>query len=336
MNAPIVHIGYHKTATSWFQGSFYPKVKNAAYLERKRVREAFLNPTAFRFDAEWARTVLETDGRPILCEEDLCGHFENGGMLEALSKDVAYRIHRVFPDAQIVIFVRNQPDMIRASFLQYRRSGGTKSLKRFLFPYENERWLRGKRFKKPLLTLDHFAYQHLVAHYQAVFGAENVHVYCYEEFRADPKAFADRFRERFNLSVDLDEVDFRPRNDAFGRVSLRLARWLSPFTRWDSPERPQFLPVLPKKVTKTFLTAFNRTPLAGRSYSNRSLFGERLYRELNDRFVDDNQVLARITGLPLAQYGYPMSSMKGGSEPKESFRHPATEASDSSPPTMSK
>jgi len=32
MTAPIVHIGYHKTGTSWFQKSFYPAVRGAEWV----------------------------------------------------------------------------------------------------------------------------------------------------------------------------------------------------------------------------------------------------------------------------------------------------------------
>jgi hypothetical protein len=32
---PIIHIGYSKTATTWFQKQFYPNIKNAFYPSRK-------------------------------------------------------------------------------------------------------------------------------------------------------------------------------------------------------------------------------------------------------------------------------------------------------------
>ena len=39
MPRPIVHIGYHKTATTWFQKHFYPCVRNARFVARERVRD---------------------------------------------------------------------------------------------------------------------------------------------------------------------------------------------------------------------------------------------------------------------------------------------------------
>ena len=42
----IVHIGYHKTASTWFQKRFYPCVRSHRYVERRRIQEAFLHDTA--------------------------------------------------------------------------------------------------------------------------------------------------------------------------------------------------------------------------------------------------------------------------------------------------
>jgi len=307
MRPPIIHIGYHKTATSWFQKSFYPLVDNAVYLNRKRVREAFLNTTAFRFDPDEAKEYLRVNGRSIICEENLCGHYDNGGLLEALSKDVAYRLYSVYPDAQVVIFIRNQIDMIRATYLQYVRTGGTRSLRRFLFPYEKDLVYAARWYKKPMLTLDHFAYQHLIRHYREIFGRSNVHVFCYEAFAADPAGFISDFAARFDLRYPADRLSFARRNESLGMISLQLARCLGPFTRWENPNRLKLLPVFPRWIPKAGLKALNLTPLGGPRLSNHRLFGNRLCRQLQERFAEDNSALIKEVDLPLMEYGYPIN-----------------------------
>ena len=94
MPRPIVHIGYHKTATTWFQKNFYPLVRNARFVARDRVRAAFLEIGAFHFDAEAARAALgvEAGESVILCEEGLSGYLHNGGLGGHLSRSVAERI----------------------------------------------------------------------------------------------------------------------------------------------------------------------------------------------------------------------------------------------------
>jgi len=313
MQAAIIHIGYHKTATSWFQKSFYPLVQNAVFMDRKRVRKAFLNTTAFKFDPDKAKQFLHVEGRPVICEEDLCGHFDNGGLLEALSKDVAYRLHAVYPDAQIVIFIRNQLDMIRSTYLQYVRTGGTWSLKRFLFPYEQDRVYAARWYKKPMLTLDHFAYRDLIGHYREVFGKSNVHVFCYEAFAADTHNFISDYARRFDLDFPVDRINYSRRNESLGMVSLQLARCLGPFTRWENPNRLKLLPVIPKWIPKAGLKMLNLTPLGGPRLTNSRLFGDRLCRQLQERFSEDNRILADQLNLPLSEYGYPLNSSEPGS-----------------------
>lgn len=76
MTAPIVHIGFHKTATSWFQQSVYPLVTSHRMIDRDLIRATFVDGDAFSFDPAAARTALGMDaaGLPLLlCEEKLSG-----------------------------------------------------------------------------------------------------------------------------------------------------------------------------------------------------------------------------------------------------------------------
>ena len=73
---PIVHIGYHKTATTWFQRSVYPHAESHRWVPRGRVQAALLDPSGMAFDPDRARALLMEgdDGRPpLLCEENLSG-----------------------------------------------------------------------------------------------------------------------------------------------------------------------------------------------------------------------------------------------------------------------
>ncbi|MDJ0719808.1 MAG: hypothetical protein QNJ54_37230 [Prochloraceae cyanobacterium] len=88
MTANIIHIGYHKTATNWFQKILYPNIKNYTYItKRKRVRNAFLAESGFKFDREKAMQSLakglvkEDFEKPlIMCEEELSGNIHSAGL----------------------------------------------------------------------------------------------------------------------------------------------------------------------------------------------------------------------------------------------------------------
>jgi hypothetical protein len=306
---PLLHIGYHKTATTWFQKNLYPQAAGCAYQPRPLVRDLFMNTTAWSFDPEQVRARLQTDKRLILSEEDFCGYTENGGLLEALSRDMARRLHATYPDADVVIFIRNQLDMIRSSYLQYVRTGGTHSLHRFLHPSPVGSVFRHRWYKKPLLMLDHFSYQHLIGHYQHLFGHARVHVFCYEDFAADNQAFVREYARRLQLDVNLDSLNYSVHNEALGLFTLFLSRLLGPFTRWGTTNRLQLLPILPRWIPKAGLKALNKTPFSGPQVSNERLFGKKLMLELQQLYAKDNLALLHDCklDLPLRQYHYPLT-----------------------------
>jgi len=51
----LLHIGYHKSATTWFQQSYYPLARGAHYVKRDQVQRAFLADSALQWQAENAR-----------------------------------------------------------------------------------------------------------------------------------------------------------------------------------------------------------------------------------------------------------------------------------------
>src|SRR3546814_17860626 len=80
MVQPISHIGFHKTATSWFQKSFYGASTSHRLVDRILVRKTFLGGTAFDYDPAWARAELgfkSGERPPLICDEDLSGFLHN-------------------------------------------------------------------------------------------------------------------------------------------------------------------------------------------------------------------------------------------------------------------
>ena len=79
----IFHIGYHKTATTWFQNNFYPLVKNICFIERQKIRSYFY---------ENGHVLFPNVHTNVFCDEELSGNIHNGGLSGFLSRDVAFQI----------------------------------------------------------------------------------------------------------------------------------------------------------------------------------------------------------------------------------------------------
>lgn len=304
---PIVHIGYHKTATTWFQKVFYPAVHDGAYLQRKLVRQLFLEPRVSEFNAAASRTaVLDAcAGRQaLLCEENLSGYIHNGGLGGLVPAMAAERLHQSLPEAQIVVFLREQASMVAASYVQYVRSGGTRKPLAYIGSQGSVTGARSHWYKVPLFDLDHFNYGPMLDHYARLFGREAVHVFLYEDFTRDPPAFIDRFCARLNLTVDLKALDFSVRNPSLSIAGLRLMRRLNRFTRQSVIDKDVLIS-LPGWYDRRWAVARGilGSRLEGRSTSEQ-LFGADMVASIRDHFAVANRDMARRWNLPLERAGY--------------------------------
>lgn len=302
---PIVHIGYHKTATTWFQQAVYPHATSHRYVPRRAVQQALLAPSAFAFDSAAARAALGA-GPLVLCEENLSGYIHNGGLNGHLSAAMAERIRAVLPDARIVMFVRAQPAMIAACYAQYLRGGGTHRPHRYLFPGDHLHGASSEPWKAPRFSFDHFDYDALARHYRELFGAGMVHVFPYEALRADPRGFLRRFGEAVGLSADWDLIDCAGRNESYGRGTMTAARLLNRFTARSVTDKRTWLHLPFAYAGRRWLLEWaGRLP--GRSPTPADVLGAGTVAWIADRYAASNARLAAEFGLDLAAHDYPLT-----------------------------
>ena len=309
MMPALVHIGYHKTATSWFQERFYPHVANAALVPRKLVRSAIIEPDAFSFSADHARRVIlafARGKRPLLCEENLSGYLHNGGLGGLLSREVADRLAAVFPDAQIVVLLRSQPSMVAAAYAQYVAAGGTYSLSRYA-GLKAEKGIRKYWYKAPAFSLDQLRYQPLLDHYAQRFGKAAVRVYLFEEMAADSRAFAQRFAAAHALDVDLELLDYSAVNRSLSPRQLRILAQLNLFTDRSVPNKRWLANRTDWYARRwTWLRRIER--LAGFCYSDAPLLSPEQGARVASTFAGSNQALQNSWLLPLEGAGYPVGN----------------------------
>lgn len=180
----LLHIGYHKTATTWMQRSlFRPDHGYRQIGGHDEVFEFLVRPHDLDFDAAAARAALRPGldrlgpGEvPVLSSEILSGLPFDGARESA---SYAARLKAAFPEARILISIRSQRAILASVYMQYVRRGGTMSPKRF---FHHDPGLGYFGFDPA-----HFEYDRLLGRYQALFGAGNVHVLTQESLRPDPE-----------------------------------------------------------------------------------------------------------------------------------------------------
>jgi len=309
MKKNIVHIGYHKTATNWFQHVLYPQVPDYRYVRRKRVRDAFIETSAFQFSSDVGREKLGTEATNnlILCEEELSGNIHSGGLFGCLSKEIANRVRASLPESRIVVFIRNQTDLIASAYRQYVKEGGTHGVNRYIF---HHRYLPRSGFrpaKAAFFSIDHFDFYPLIALYQELFGKDQVFVYLYEDFAENKERFVERFCEELDIRVDPLSLEYKRLNPGYRSRTLYLARFFNHFTHRDVADKRYYLNMPIFRTTRTWLSFINRLAISGKYPTSYELLGRENTRWINERFSRNNRRLEDELRLPLTRFGYPVA-----------------------------
>jgi len=308
----LVHIGYHKTGTTWLQselftpdsGTFVPlslgnDPNPGKYLGKHfvRDREGYLlspfvtNEAVIMEELDAALARIDAQGRiPVLSYERLSGNPHSGGFD---AKTIADRIRACFPEARIFCVIREQRDMILSTYFQYLKIGGIDSLDNYL--------TRSYDGRRPGFSPDHFDYSKLVAYYLQLFSPENVLVLPYEMFRNHPGRYLQRLGDF--VSADLAGLagqarifhNERAKNPIIPRFPfLNLVFGKSSVNAYS----PLHIP-----LSESLVDAANRFMRAGRgAYIDK--LKQQTARFVGDRFAAGNRKLSELTGLDLRDYGY--------------------------------
>lgn len=300
----VLHIGYHKTATSWLQSSVFPAVPGVFQHDQTSVvLEELVSGNPFEYEPDRIRARLLADAPSdqvtVISNERLSGHPDSAGYDARVLAD---RLYELFPDAKVVVTVRRQPEMVLACYTQYVRAGGAESLRRFLRPP------RGTHRRLPHFDLRFLEYHHLLGYYQALFGPDRVLVLAYEQLLESHGAFVDRIVEFMGLEPPR-ELDVATVNRSLSPLTLGLKRHTNVLVSRDS-SNPNALvdhSGLANFVARRYNRADRRLP-----DTVRSLGAAKMARLAEDtcrgRFAESNARTSEITGLPLEGLGYEVTS----------------------------
>jgi hypothetical protein len=297
---PILHIGYHKTGSSWLQKQLFPNARGVSVVPRIEIRRSLLVPSPLAFDPDRARASLAAgrEGRLVLSEEELSGNLHTGGLHGAFSVELAGRLHRCFPDGHVVVFIREQKTMIASAYKQYIKSGGTRSIRGFLTPAASPH-------KTPNFSLDFLAYDRLIGIYEELFGRDRVSVFLYEELSGSPRELMAHMARELALDIDEQAVSISAVNAGYRSGTLAALRFLNLFHAREMPNStcivnlPGFYDLLGWIAPR-----LDRLPFMGRVQELADFLGPAAVREIEDRFRDSNARLEKSRALGLAAHGY--------------------------------
>lgn len=301
--ALLLHVGFHKTATSWMQQLlFTPEHHYSQVSDHTEVFKHIIQPHGLHFDPAPMRAILKErlaslnpEVVPVISSEILSGHPFLGGR----ESDVfAKRLHQIAPQARILISIRAQIRIIPSVYTQYVLRGGTMRPAEFFDGTDTPGYFG--------FTPKHFEYDHLVNCYQTLFGRENVYILTQESLQVDMALAAQ------NLA------DFS-RNTTFDGLSKEAQRVYAA----SYPEHA--LPIL-RRINHLQSSTLNPNPIVTLGHSPQGLYraagfllrrppfstllgkrkhvSDHVQNRFSGYYDDSNKRLSRLSAYPLDLAGY--------------------------------
>ena len=235
MKKIFIHVGFHKTATTWFQNQFFPQHPQVVQLGKNphtrlpediALNKKLQSEPDLSFSTEECRELVKRIERKKPLDGKVYG-LSNEGL--SAGRDwfgssplyVADRLKKVFKDhdVKIIIGIRNQPAMLESLYSQHVKQGGTLSLKKLLFsPNPTSQALRHK-----------FLYHEFIKYYQQQFGKQNVHTYIFEELQKKPQKTTNNICDFLNIKrLNLPKTA-KKKNLGLSKPSIVIQRFLNIF-----------------------------------------------------------------------------------------------------------
>jgi hypothetical protein len=296
---PLVHIGYHKTGTTWLQREVFNS--SAAGFSQLGGAQRLIAVNAFSFKPRKVRNqmerrigeVLDRGLTPVLSSERLSGAPHFGGYD---SEIIADRLAAVFPNARIMVVIREQKEMFLSIYKQYIRRGGAASLRQYLAAPRDGYWI-------PQFRFEYLEYHRLISHYQDLFGTRNVLVLPYELLRARPEDFLAKVSGFVGLPPA--KPRFQRMNVSLSALSLSLRRHANRYLVQDpvNPAPPFAFPRSHEILERSCRAVDAIAPETLLEIHERR-WRHRAAREVGTRYAGSNARTAALTGLDLREFGY--------------------------------
>lgn len=232
----LIHVGTPKTGSTYLQKVVFPNIPNSFYwTESKDLYNLIWNlPFSRMEDYNWKeekrklQEIFSTikQEKLIISHESLFGHpFFNF----ANHKENTKIIYSLFPQAKILIVIRNQIDFLESLYKHSVQIGYTQKLNRFL-NFKKESSLFSSYNYRVGLNIDvrRLKYSFLIKDYEDFFGLENVTLLSYNTLKNDKKEFLNSISKRWGIEIKMKTTNKRS-YPSYNYYTLKIALILNKF-----------------------------------------------------------------------------------------------------------
>jgi hypothetical protein len=283
----IVHIGFHKTGTTFLQKKLFPSldgINYKNYAESEILLKSIYDDTTVEYKNSDSQT-LNLPENTLLSYEGLVGKFCTGHY----SYEIALRLKQAGV-TKILITIRRRDKMLESLYRQYVQLGGVLSASNFIKSRKYFRW-------------SYLDYRTLINHYIDLFGNQNVLVLCQEELNKDIESVIKKLENFLPVRHTRKKVYDRE-NRSLSFWSIHLLRFVNYFTYHHYSQSH----LVSKKITTwKFRYVLQQVidPFLRKMLGDRNFFSDDFKKTVKRKYARDNRELNRQLELDMEKYGYP-------------------------------
>jgi hypothetical protein len=265
----------------------------------------------------WGGSAWRRDGRPI---EELCRRyiFEQVSHHQSITvsdetfvdqpeiyytpsmmpmRIIAERLRSLFPDADILFTTRNQLDYVVSSYLNLKRNYALLA-HRPIEPFDS--WFEGNHTQVANLFLRNLDYSQAIRTYIDVFGRDSVFVMPLELLLHDGvREYLERLGSFLKIDIGDDDITH------YSAVRNRRMTMLEDAFVSAKCEEPRF-----RELYEAFMANANGTEAMNASAPSSVFLSTSQIAAIRERAAAGNEFIAREFGLPLSNFGYPMTACR--------------------------
>lgn len=303
----LIHIGYHKTGSTLLQEKVFnrPEFGFISPWTRPKSYEQIILANPFTYDPVSVREIFQKDLMktksknliPVLSEERFSGNIVPKAVFN--NYYMAERLYSVFPDAKILIVIRNQLDMILSIYKHRLRSNLTVDIDLFL-----EQVPLNTTFE-PIFHLDYLQYHLLISHYQNLFGKDNVLCLPYEMLVQDGIIFCNQISSFAGANID-ENLTLPKVNEGYSYLTLNLKRYSNFFHPRIPTARKYLYSTFNNSVFGKLNQLINKTFLKNIGHQMESKLKKKIEDKIEGYYQESNQKTSQLIGMDLSVYQYQM------------------------------
>ncbi|HIW12366.1 MAG TPA: hypothetical protein H9891_04320 [Candidatus Salinicoccus stercoripullorum] len=224
MRTIYLHVGYHKTATTFMQGSIFPNLKHVNFIhpdyimgDLRKLRLGRL--TGYQIDLIRDEFDSFENDRPLLISYEGLSGSPFAPKKVKKQREILKDLRRVFPadryDVHIIVGLREQVDLITSLYVQHIHQGGVMDAGEYV------------QYCRSNGVLENFHYQNYLEEIEAIFGRDHMYIMIFEAFK---KAPAEELQKLLNYMGEPEIPEYeevksvRKANKSFGTAQVALGR----------------------------------------------------------------------------------------------------------------